>query len=109
MIQNISEDNRAKAASWRRFSNNKLFREIVDFFSEELKREELIINTVGSDDKSKARFSDRDVAVLTKKNILRLIEYPDRQIALLEGTGTIDTEDNDPFEDEIIPEEEDDF
>lgn len=93
----ISDDNAQLVNQWSRFKNSKIWQEIARYLQEQADNADVITNTIGAD--SERLYTKRDIAILKKQLALDIIGTPDRMIAELAGTGELDTENFDPFED----------
>jgi len=104
----ITKQNQDEISDWSSFKDNSVWKKIVLEMEERIKQADTIINEIGGD--KKVEFSKRDLAILKKNSYLDLIEFPDKMIELLSGTGVekieemdpfIEDDDNKDFEDEI--------
>lgn len=103
----ISEANKDDITVWKNLQKYPAWRKLCLVKQEDLKEADEIINTLGFDrDKM---FSERDVAIIKKKAILDLINYPEMMINMLSGTGTEKTEQLDAYREADEEDENDDL
>lgn len=91
----MDSDKIARINSWKRFSNNKLWKYIVAEMQKKISECDIVINTIGGD--SEVKFSMRDVSILKRDAYYDLIKIPDDKIADLYGTDEMPTENFDPY------------
>jgi len=92
----VSKTNRDEAALWRNLQRYPAWRKVVEELEQKVKDADSVINMIGGD--GDKRFSQRDIAIVQKNSYLDLIEMPQKNIELLEGTGVEEPEELDPFE-----------
>lgn len=95
----VSKTNKDEAAMWRNLQRYPAWRQVVAELEQKIKEADEVINLIGGD--GDKRFSQRDIAIIKKNSYLDLIEMPQKNIELLEGTGVEEPEELDPFEDII--------
>ena len=103
-------DNKKEVSKYVRFKNNIVWKEMVEILNKRLDILEATINTVGLNE---IKYTEKDIAILTKAAIKNIIDYP--QIEIDNLMSNIDQnrpliEDN-PYEDGglmDIEEDEDD-
>lgn len=99
-MENIktTRQNQEEITDWKNFKDNSIWKKIVLEMKNKIEKADLVINEIGGD--KELEFSKRDLAILKKNSYLDLIEYPDKIIELLSGTGVEQIEEMDPFIDE---------
>lgn len=81
--------------SWRRFSNNRLWKLMIEEIKKEIENNNIIINTVGADCEQK--YTMRDLSILKNDAFYKLIKIPEEKINELSGSIEVPTEDMDPY------------
>ncbi len=92
----VSKTNRDEASLWRNLQRDPAWRKVVEELEQKVKEADTVINMIGGD--GDKRYSQRDIAIVKKNSYLDLIEMPQNNIELLEGTGVEEPEELDPFE-----------
>lgn len=105
----ISEANKDEMAVWKNLQKYPAWKRLVSMLQERIKEADLVINQVGGD--REAEFSKRDIAIVKKNSYLDLIEFPEKMIETLSGTGVERTEEMDPYKNDTgdTDYEDDDF
>lgn len=80
----MDEEIVAKINSWKRFSNSKIWGEIVDMLKTKIEESDLIVNAIGAD--RELEFTKRDLAILNKQAYNHMINIPQEQIENLNPT-----------------------
>lgn len=101
----VSKANIDDITIWKNLQRYGAWKRVVRELEAKVKEQEAIIYTPGYDrDKM---LTERDVAILVRQAYLDLIQIPEKNIAMLGGTGTEETPTLDPFEQADIPEDDD--
>lgn len=91
----ISKANIDDITIWKNLQRYPAWKRVVRELEQKVKEQEAIIYTPGYD--REKMLSERDVAILVRQAYLDLIQIPEKNIAMLGGTGTDDVPDLDPF------------
>lgn len=102
------EENRLKLInSFKRFKNTQIWKMIVDNLNQDLKECQDRIETIGGD--REKIYTDRDLAILQKNDIIRLVNFPDEQISNLESYKIAPNSIENTLDDDFLDEAEEDF
>lgn len=94
-------ETQGQIASFKRFKNTHIWKAIVETFQKDINDCEKTINTIGADNEK--IYTDRDLAILQKNDIIKLINFPDEQIKALSGSQDSSENINNILNDEDIP------
>jgi hypothetical protein len=105
----MTEEERLKLiGAFKRFKKSQIWKMIVDNFQTDIEECISTIETIGAD--SDKIYTARDLAVLQKNDIIKLINYPDEQIKALEGTQKSPMDDlENTLDDDFIDDLEEDL
>lgn len=92
----MDEQSQKEIASWKRFIGSATWKMLVSDLKKRVYELEASINKVGGNE---VKYSEKDIAILEKQAILRIVNIPQQVIKDLDSTVSVKMESLDAFDD----------